>query len=138
MTQILGIDYGTKRIGLAKSDEAGWLAHGLGFVAGPKDGGEIQEIIELIRAENIGTVVIGHPVNMDGSVGPKAREAEAFAESLRQAAQVEVKLWDERLTSKEAQRYLIATNMSRTKRKKKVDQLAAQIMLQGYLDAQRK
>ena len=140
MTRILGIDFGSKRIGLARSDEAGMMAHGLGFVACRRDGGEIQEIVKIILAENIDTVVVGYPINMDGSIGPKARQTEKFAETIRQALRqppgVEVKLWDERLTSKEAERYLLEADVSRSKRKKKIDQLAAQIMLQGYIDAE--
>ncbi len=138
---ILGIDYGSKRIGLAKTDEAGMMAHGLGFIEHRKTGSHVQEIIKLIVAENITTVVIGYPINMDDSIGPKARESEKFAETIRQALggqAVEVKLWDERLTSKEAERYLLEADMSRAKRKKKIDQLAAQIMLQGFIDAQSK
>ncbi len=157
MTRVLGIDFGSKRIGLAKSDEAGIMAHGLGFVECRRDGSHIQEIIKIIRSEKINTVVIGYPINMNGSIGSKARESERFAEMLRealrqprgaaepsgrppleQAAGVEVKLWDERLTSKEAERYLLEADVSRAKRKKKIDQLAAQIMLQGYIDAQSK
>ena len=138
MTRILGIDFGSKRIGIAKTDEAGMMAHGVGFMECRKTGSHVQEIVKMIRAENIDTVVIGYPINMDGSIGPKALEAEKFAETIREAAKVEVKLWDERLTSKEAERYLLEADVSRAKRKKKIDQLAAQIILQGYLDAQSK
>ena len=133
---LLGIDYGSKRIGLARSDEAEMMAHGIGFIECRKDSGEIEEIKTIIQNEKINAIVVGHPLNMNGSAGPKAREAEKFAEKLSQTVGIKVMLWDERLTSKEAERYLIEANTSRAKRKKKIDQLAAQIMLQGYIDAE--
>ena len=97
---------------------------------------EIEEIKAIIQNEKINAIVVGHPLNMNGSAGPKACEAEKFAEKLSQTVGIKVMLWDERLTSKEAERYLIEANTSRAKRKKKIDQLAAQIMLQGYIDAE--
>ena len=133
---LLGVDYGSKRIGLAKSDEAEIMAHGIGFIECRKDSSEIENIRTVIQNEKIRVIVVGHPLNMNGSAGPKAREAEKFAEKLSQAVGIKVILWDERLTSKEAERYLIEANTSRAKRKKKIDQLAAQIMLQGYIDAE--
>ena len=133
---MLGLDVGEKRIGVAKSDEAGLMAHGLGFIERKADGSDIERITELVREHRVETVVIGHPINMNGSVGKQAELVQHFAEQLKSAAGVQVKLWDERLSSKEAEGYLLKGDVSRKKRKLKIDQLAAQIILQSFMDAQ--
>ena len=136
--RLLGIDYGGKRIGIAKSDEAGVFAHGLGFFGHRSDDEDVSEIVKLVAQYDIGIVVIGYPVNMNGSKGVQAEKVERLAEKLKISTSAEIKLWDERLSSKEAERYLIEQDTSRKKRKRKVDQLAAQIILQAYMDSQRK
>ena len=135
--RILGLDLGSKRIGVAISDSLGITAQGLGVIE--KDKGE--EVIEYIKGvvakEGVSEIVVGLPLNMNGSHGPKAQEAEAFANGLREKLRLPVNLWDERLTTMEVERIMIAGGASRNKRKKKKDKLAAQVILQSYLSARK-
>jgi len=128
--RILGIDYGTKRIGIAVSDELGIIAQAREYIE------DIDKVLDIITEENVGKVIIGYPLNMDGTVGPAGKKVEELAQSLKEKLSIPVELWDERLSTKSADDILIKANLSRKKRKQKVDQLAAQIMLQNYLDAQ--
>jgi len=128
--RILGIDYGTKRIGIAVSDELGIIAQAREYIE------DIDKVLDIITEENVGKVIIGYPLNMDGTVGPAGKKVEELAQSLKEKLSIPVELWDERLSTKSADHILIEANLSRKKRKQKVDQLAAQIMLQNYLDAQ--
>jgi len=128
--RILGIDYGTKRIGIAVSDELGIIAQAREYIE------DIDKVLDIITEENVGKVIIGYPLNMDGTVGPAGKKVEELAQPLKEKLSIPVELWDERLSTKSADHILIEANLSRKKRKQKVDQLAAQIMLQNYLDAQ--
>ncbi len=129
--RILGIDYGTKRIGLAVSDELGFTAQPLPFV----EAGELAQIAGIVRQREVTRIVIGLPRNMDGSYGPAAEAAREFVGKLKPLVSVPIEMWDERLTTSQAQRVLTEGNVSRAKRKEKVDSMAAQLMLQSYLDA---
>lgn len=129
----LGIDHGSVRVGLALSDELGMLATPLETVEAPR---ALKRIRELIAEKRITRVVVGLPRNMDGSYGPKAEEVRRFADSLKTALSIEVHLWDERLTTLGVERMLIEADVSRKRRKEVVDKLAAQQILQGWLDAQ--
>lgn len=129
--RVLGIDYGTKRIGLALSDELGYTAQPLPFVGADK----LQEIAETVRQRDVTKIVVGLPRNMDGSYGPAAEAARQLSEKLRMLVSVPIETWDERLTTTQANRVLTEGNVSREKRKQKVDSMAAQLMLQSYLDA---
>lgn len=135
--RILGLDFGSKRIGVAISDSLGITAQGLDVI----EKGEGEEAIEYIKGvvarEGISEIVVGLPLNMNGSHGPKAQEAEAFAASLREKLGLPVRLWDERLSTMEVERVMIAGGASRNKRKKKKDKLAAQVILQSYLGARK-
>ena len=136
--RVLGIDYGDRRIGLAVSDEGGMLASGLRTLE-PKGSADLIEALRRVCSEyEIGRIVIGLPVNMDGSHGPRAQLSLDFAERLRDALGLEVVTWDERLTSRQADRAMLQGNLSRKKRKQRIDRLAAQLMLQSYLDASRR
>jgi len=128
----LGVDYGTVRVGLALSDEIGMLATPLETVERAKSVGRIWEIVSTRDVE---TVVLGMPRNMDGSYGPKAKEVEQFAEELRKAGVKDLKFWDERLTTRSVERMLVEADLSRKRRKEVVDKLAAQLILQSYLDS---
>ncbi len=133
--RILGIDYGRRRIGLALSDEDGILASPLPvFARGRSEDRDIVALKALIRSRAASTVVVGHPLHMDGSHGEMAREAEAFADRIRREAGVPVELFDERLTSREADRVMIEANLPRRRRKGLRDSLSAVLILQGYLD----
>jgi putative holliday junction resolvase len=132
--RVLGIDHGTKRVGLALSDETGTIAQPLEFLpAEPAEKllGRLQEIVAERKAEE---VLVGIPRNMNGTYGPAAEKVREFVAALQNVLTVPVKTWDERLTSVQANRILIETGMRREKRRERVDQTAAAILLQSYLD----
>lgn len=135
MGRVLGVDYGMRRVGIAVSDS-------LGVVATPTCKLEVQSLTDAVRQtaelvveKNVDKVVVGLPLHMNGSKGELAETAEKFASKLASHSGVEVVTWDERLTSAEAERVLLQADTSRKKRKQVIDKMAAQIMLQSYLDA---
>jgi putative Holliday junction resolvase len=130
--RILGIDFGHARIGVAVSDELGMLAHPVETI--PARGDAAQRIAEIVREKNAERVVIGLPRHMNGSVGEAARDALAFAEKLRTVLSCEVVTWDERLTTMAANRALRDSGQKTRNSRGFVDQVAAQMILQGYLD----
>ena len=132
--RILGLDHGTKRVGVAVSDELKIIATPLEYLAPDPFGDFLARLQEILRTQDVELILIGMPRNMDGSYGPAALKVQAFVAMLKDAIPIPVKLWDERLTSTQAQRYLIQGGMRREKRKEKVDQTAAAILLQSYLD----
>ena len=138
MTRALGIDLGEARIGLAISDELGMLAHPLETIAVKDVADPLARIAQIIEREKIGAVVLGMPRNMDGTYGPAAEKASAFAQQLREKIpdSVTVKLWDERLTSVAAQKALHASGRNVKQSRAVIDQVAAQMLLQSWLDAQ--
>ena len=133
----LGIDLGRKRVGLALSDPSGTIASPLQVIEPSSPDDLLCQVARLVEERSVDTVVVGLPKNMDGSLGPKAQEALAFAEDLKSALACAVVTWDERLTTAQAERAMIQADLSRAKRKKRIDALAAQLMLQAYLDAQK-
>lgn len=130
--RILGLDFGRARIGIAVSDELGLLAHPVKTVASSREA--VQEIAEIAREKDVERVVIGLPRHMNGSVGEAAGEALAFAEKLRKVLSCEVVTWDERLTTVAANRALHDGGRKMRNSRNIVDQVAAQMILQGYLD----
>lgn len=132
--RIMGLDIGTKNIGVAVSDETCTLAQGRETISNSGRDKICSRIEELIEEYKIEEVVVGLPVNMDGTEGKKAEESRKWAELIKDKFRINVVLWDERLSTKEAEDIMIVADMSRKKRKKKIDQLAAQLILQGYLD----
>lgn len=131
--RILGIDLGRARIGVAVSDELGMLAHPVETI--PARGDAARRIAEIVREKNAERVVIGLPRHMNGSVGVGAAEALAFAEKLRGCVACEVVTWDERMTTMAANRALRESGQKTRNSRGVVDQVAAQMILQGYLDA---
>ena len=132
----LGLDFGTKSLGIAISDITGSIANSyktLHFDEGEYDK-VIQELIPIIETEKPEKIVLGFPKNMNGTIGPRAEETLSFKKMLEKLIDVEVILQDERLSTKEASLYMIEADVSRKKRKKKIDALAASIILQTYLD----
>lgn len=130
--RIMGLDYGERTIGVALSDTLFWTAQGLKTIhRSPKD---MEELGKIIREYEVGEIVLGYPKNMNGTIGPRAELTQQFAESLKTEFALPVILWDERLTTVAAQRSLIEADLSRAKRKKVVDKMAAVMILQGYLD----
>ncbi|MGD1083659.1 MAG: Holliday junction resolvase RuvX [Verrucomicrobiota bacterium] len=133
--RILGLDHGSKRVGVALSDETACIAQPLEFIAAEPLAACLERIKAIAADRQVGQIVVGLPRNMNGTYGPAAEAARKFAASLEHALGLPVKLWDERLTSVQANRLLIEAGVSRARRKTKVDQSAAAILLQSYLDA---
>ena len=133
----MGLDLGTKTIGLAVSDELGITAQGLTTLErrGPKK--DLAALAERVAEYSVERFVIGLPLNMDGSEGPRAEFTRKFGASLEEATKLPVIYWDERLTTVAAHRALSELDASRKKRKEVIDQVAAILILQGWLDAQR-
>jgi putative Holliday junction resolvase len=136
MNRALGIDHGEARIGLAVSDELGMLAHPLETIHLKDVADPVQRIAKIVVRDKIGQIVLGLPRNMNGTYGPAAEKVRAFAEQLRAAVPCGVKLWDERLTSVAAQRSLHEVGRNVKQSREVIDQVAAQMILQGWLDAQ--
>ena len=134
--RILALDHGTRRIGVAVSDETKTIAQPLEFIPAEPFADFLRRLKESLLAKQVDCILLGLPRNMDGSYGPAAQKVEVFASALKSALAVPIKLWDERLTSTMANRILIQGNVRREKRKEKVDKMAAAILLQSYLDGQ--
>jgi len=132
MSRYLGIDYGEKRIGLAISDITGLIASSLTAIDAEK--GVLKQIDLVIAEHSVGEIVVGFPKNMNNTIGEKAKTILEFVDILKKHVQIPVHLWDERLTTKEASRVLIKADVSRKKRKKVIDSMASQLILQGFLD----
>jgi putative Holliday junction resolvase len=130
--RILGVDFGRARIGIAVSDELGLLAHPVKTIPASRDAA--KQIDEIAREKNVERVVIGLPRHMNGSVGEAAGEVLAFAEKLRKLLPCDVITWDERLTTIAANRALRDGGRKTRDSRNVVDQVAAQMILQGYLD----
>jgi putative holliday junction resolvase len=133
--RILAIDYGTRRIGIALSDELKMIAQPLEYIPAEPVAGFLKRLQELLEQSEVELILVGMPRNMDGTYGPAALKTQEFVESLKSEVGVPIKTWDERLTSAQANRLLIAGGVRRNKRKEKVDKMAAAILLQSYLDS---
>ena len=133
--RILALDPGTKRIGVAVSDEMQMIAQPLEFILAAPFVDFLARLKEIIREKEIELILIGMPRNLDGSYGPAALSVQEFVAVLKDAVPIPIKTWDERLTSAQAQRFLIQGGVRRDRRKLKVDQTAAAILLQSYLDS---
>jgi putative holliday junction resolvase len=133
--RVLGVDFGHKRIGLALSDETGTIAQGLDYIDGGGIAAVSREIARLCEERRAGKIVVGVPVRLDGRPSEQTERTLAFIAELKRATTIPVAQWDERLTSVQAQRVLLEGNVRRSDRKQKIDKIAAQIMLQSYLDA---
>ena len=131
--RILALDYGTKRIGVALSDELGWTAQPLETLNRRTLDRDIAHIASLVGRHEVGQVLLGFPIQLDGREGPAIQAMREFQARLEQGVTVPVILWDERLTTKAAEDLLIAADVSRKKRKGVVDRIAASILLQSYL-----
>jgi putative holliday junction resolvase len=133
--RILAIDHGSKRMGIAVSDELQMIAQPLEFVPAEPVEKFFDRLRQVIAEKDVGLIVIGVPRNMDGTYGPAATKVQEFITKLKDTVTVPIKSWDERLTSVQANRYLIEADVRRSKRKEKVDKTAAAILLQSYLDS---
>ncbi|MCR6110297.1 Holliday junction resolvase RuvX [Bacillus sp. A301a_S52] len=136
--KILGLDVGTKTIGVAVSDELGWTAQGVETIKREENDldGAFKRLEELIVDHQIAKIVVGLPKNMNGTIGPSGEACQEFAKELSQRTDLTVEMWDERLSTVAAERMLVSADVSRKKRKKVIDKMAAVMILQGYLDRQ--
>lgn len=136
MDRVMGLDVGLKRIGVALSDLMGWTAQGHDTIHLKSSAAEesFPAIKKMIEDNEVATVVVGLPKNMNGSIGPRGEQCQEFAASLETYIGIPVVLYDERLTTQAAQKTLIQADVSRKKRKQVVDKMAAVLILQGYLD----
>ncbi|MCM3637331.1 Holliday junction resolvase RuvX [Sporosarcina luteola] len=135
--RVMGLDVGSKTVGIAISDALGWTAQGIETIKIDESAGQfgMSRIQELVAEYTITSFVVGFPKNMNNSVGPRGEASERFAEMLEEAFGFPVTLWDERLTTMAAERMLIEADVSRKKRKTVIDKMAAVMILQGYLDS---
>lgn len=133
--RILALDHGTKRIGIAVSDELKLIAHPLTFLPAEPFAEFLARLKQIIREKEVDLILVGMPRNMNGSYGPAALKVQEFVVVLKETVAIPIKTWDERLTSAQANRSLIEASVRRSKRKEKVDQAAAAILLQSYLDS---
>lgn len=136
--RILAIDYGDARIGLALSDESETLASPVGTYKSQSMRKDIDYIAALAKEKQAGLIVLGLPVNMDGSSGERVSKTKSFGNMLERVSGIQVEYKDERLTTVTAEQTLIECGMRREKRKQVIDTLSAQIILQSYLDARKR
>ncbi|WP_250278566.1 Holliday junction resolvase RuvX [[Clostridium] colinum] len=140
--RILGLDFGQKTIGVAISDPFGWTAQGIEIIRRDKEEAinkSIERIGQIIKEYNVEKIVLGYPKNMNNTVGERGEKTEAFKKKLEKTFNnIEVILWDERLSTVGAERSLLEADLSRKKRKNVIDKMAAVFILQGYLDCNSK
>lgn len=135
LRRIVGVDYGERRAGIAVADSELRMAFAHGTVEAGTQGEILDGVERMCRDAEADMVVVGKPVNMNGSAGQSAAKASEFANALHGRLNVRVELWDERLTTVSAERSLIEADLSRSRRKQLRDKMAAQIILQSFLDA---
>jgi putative Holliday junction resolvase len=132
--KLLGLDLGTRTIGVAVSDALRYTATPLATIARTSFTADAARLLELIAANNAVALVLGLPLNMDGSEGPRAQSTRAFARNLAHKTPIPIAFWDERLSTSAVTRMLIEADTRRDRRAEVVDKLAASYILQGYLD----
>lgn len=137
--KIMGLDVGSKTIGVSVSDAFGWTAQGLTTIHWNESDMSTadDELQEIIKTHEIEQAVIGLPKNMNGTIGPRGEASRIFANRLEKKFGIKTILWDERLTTMAAERVLLEADLSRKKRKKVIDKMAANMILQGYLDSKK-
>jgi putative holliday junction resolvase len=132
--RILGMDIGTKTIGVATADLTGQIATPRHTIARKKFRDDVAQLLPFAEKENIGLFVLGFPLNMDGTEGPRCQSTRAFARNLAALTPIPIVFWDERLSTVAVTRTMLEADVSRAKRKEHVDKLAATYILQGFLD----
>ena len=134
MSRLIGIDPGTKTLGLALSDVTRTIASPLLTIIRTKFTRDIEQLLALVAEHKVAGLVLGLPANLDGSEGPRAQSARAFARNLNALSPLPILLWDERLSTAAAERTLLAADQSRKRRAEVIDKMAATIIMQGALD----
>lgn len=138
MTRVLGLDVGARRVGVAVSDPLGLSAQPVGFIRRASRRDDMEKVGEFVLEYEVGLVVVGLPRNMDGSEGRACEEARLFASWVERDLGVAVEMQDERLTTVGAERLLLEADVSRARRRRVVDKMAASLMLQTYMDSRRR
>lgn len=133
--RIMGLDVGDKTIGVAVSDPLGLTAQGITTIKRSELAEDLRQVARLVEQYGVELVVLGLPKNMDGTIGPQGEKVLAFRDTLERELKIPTVLQDERWSTLEAERLLIRADLSRLKRKKVIDKMAASVILQGYLDA---
>lgn len=133
--RILGLDVGDRTVGVALSDPLGFIAQGITTIRRKNIEYDLSELKKILDDNNVDTIVVGLPKNMNGTLGPQGEKVMGFCESIKTITDLPIKMWDERLTTVAAHRAMLEADMSREKRKKIVDKVAATYILQGYLDS---
>lgn len=134
----IGLDVGSKTVGVALSDALGWTAQGLETIKINEEQKQygFKRIGELVKEHDVSKAVVGFPKNMNGTIGPRGEPSQFYGAELERRFGLQVIYWDERLTTMAAERVLLEADVSRKKRKKVIDKMAAVMILQGYLDSQ--
>lgn len=134
----MGLDVGSKTVGIALSDALGWTAQGLETLKINEEKNEFgfEQIGKIIKEHEVSKIVVGLPKNMNGTIGPRGEASQFYASELERRFGLPVVLWDERLTTMAAERVLLEADVSRKKRKQVIDKMAAVMILQGYMDSQ--
>ncbi len=133
LVRILALDVGQKRIGVAVSDPLGITAQGVGVITRKNIEADINEVRKYVDEYKAGSIVIGMPINMDGTKGDSANKVAEFVEIVSSGLNIPVATYDERLSTKESEKFLISSDVSRKKRKGVIDKIAAQLILESYL-----
>jgi putative Holliday junction resolvase len=134
MQRILSLDFGEKRIGVAVSDALNIIAQSVGTIERKGIKNDLKKIKDLVREHDAGRLIVGLPLNMNGTEGKSANRAVDFVNELKKEIDIRVEMVDERLTTAQGERIFLEADLSRKKRKKKIDKIAAQLILQNYLD----
>ncbi|MBM7584781.1 putative Holliday junction resolvase [Bacillus pakistanensis] len=137
--RIMGLDVGSKTVGVAVSDALGWTAQGVETISISEQEGKfrLDRIEELAKEHEVDKVIVGFPKNMNNTVGPRGEASQKYAKLIEDKLGIKTILWDERLSTMAAERILLEADVSRKKRKKVIDKMAAVMILQGYLDSQK-
>jgi putative Holliday junction resolvase len=136
-SRVMGLDVGTRTIGLALSDVTRMIASALETIRRTKFKADAGRLLQLVAVHEVAGLVVGLPINMDGSEGPRCQATRAFARNVNQLSPLPILLWDERLTTAAVERMLIEADASRRRRAEVIDKLAATVILQGALDRMR-
>ena len=134
MTRIMGLDVGDKTIGVALSDPMFLMAHPIETIKRKKASLDIQRLVEIIEKEDVKTIVVGLPKNMNNSIGPQSMKVMSFVDLLKKQTDKDIIYEDERMTTLQSERVLIDMDVRRENRKKYIDKIAATFILQSYLD----
>ena len=135
--RLMGLDVGDKRIGIALSDEGAVIASPTETLERRGNRKDIAHLLDLAQRKDVSEILVGMPLSLDGSEGPQAQKVGRFIEALKAETDIHITTWDERLTTVAAERALLEGDVSRAKRKKTIDRVAAALILQGYLDSRR-